>query len=189
MKQIPACCFIGHKPQEFHFGHDELYEDCLLLKAALAREIKAILAQGITTFFTGMALGADMWCAEIVLALREEAPELGIELTAVAPFAGQANRWSNDYRERYFNILERAQEVVVLQEHYAKNCLAKCGQYMADRSTHLLAVYNGSPGRTRDALEYARKRNLTCIVINPQTLVSERQSPLRRFILLKKADH
>ncbi|MEA4971303.1 MAG: SLOG family protein [Candidatus Pelethousia sp.] len=120
-----ACAFIGHKPQKFHFGYDELYEDCLRLKAVLAWEIKAMLAQGVTTFYTGMSLGADMWCAEIVLALREELPQLGIELIAVIPFEGQANRWSNDYRERYFSILDKAQAEICLQAHYSKGCLAR----------------------------------------------------------------
>lgn len=180
-----ACCFTGHRPQKFHFGYDEEYEDCIRLKVVLAREIKAMLDNGVTTFYTGMAMGTDMWCAEIVQSFQEDLPKLGIKLNAIIPFEGQANKWSNDYRERYFNILAKADNELILNNHYTKACMHQRNRYMVDHSTHIIAVFNGSAGGTKNTLDYAKNKNLTIITIDPETVGIEMSPPLRRFTLLK----
>ena len=181
----PACCFTGHRPQKLHFGYDEEYEDCIRLKMALAREIRAMLDAGVTTFYTGMGVGVDMWCAELVQSFQEDMPELGIRLNAVIPYEGQADRWSNDYRERYFDILTRADDEITLNARYTKACMQERNRYMVDSSTHIIAVYDGGAGRTKKTLEYARGKNLTVITIDPQTAGIKMSPPLRRFTLLK----
>ena len=164
----PACCFTGHKPQKFYLGSDEEHEGCIQLRAVLEREIGLLLRQGIVTYYCGMALGTDLWCAEILQSLRQGFPQ--IKLIAVIPFEGQANRWSAEYRERYFHILAHAQEEILLHRHYTKRCMMERNRYMVDHCTHLIGVYNGSPGGTQNTLEYARKQRLCLTVIHPRTL-------------------
>ena len=89
-----TCCFTGHRPQKFPWGYDEEWEDCVKLKLKLACEIEAMWKKGVTTFISGMAIGVDMWAAEIVLDLKSAYPQDTIKLIAAIPYEGQANKWS-----------------------------------------------------------------------------------------------
>lgn len=180
-----ACCFIGHRPQELHFGYNEDQEDCRRLKVALAREIKAMLDNGVTTFYTGMDMGMDMWCAEIVQSFQEDLPELGIKLNAVIPYEAQADEWSGDDRERYLKIMGKTDETIVLNSHRTQACMHERNRYMVDHSTHIIAVFDGREGETKAALEYARGNSLTVITIDPRTADIQTPPPLRRLTLLK----
>lgn len=180
-----ACCFTGHRPNKLPWGYDEEWPDCIRLKVVLATEIKAMIDRGVTTFYTGMAHGADMWCAEIVQSFQENLPELGIKLIAVIPYEGQANRWSNDYRERYFNILEKADEGVSLQEHYSKGCMQERNRYIVDHASHVIAVYGGKSGGTQYTVEYARRKNREVVVVDPSSMTPITQPPTVKLILLK----
>ena len=45
---------------------------CVALKAVLAEQITNLVEAGVTQFLSGMAEGTDIFCSEIVLALREK---------------------------------------------------------------------------------------------------------------------
>ena len=66
-----ACAFTGHRPQRFKFKYNENDPGCIALKKALRNEIEALADQGVNYFISGMALGVDMWAAEIVLELKK----------------------------------------------------------------------------------------------------------------------
>ena len=125
MSKKNTCCFTGHRPQKFPWGYDEEWEDCVKLKLKLACEIEAMWKKGVTTFISGMAIGVDMWAAEIVLDLKSAYPQDTIKLIAAIPYEGQANKWSVEYRERYFDILAQADQEVIMQEHYTKAVCTK----------------------------------------------------------------
>ena len=122
-----------------------------------------------------MAQGPDIWCAELVLDLRRAYTNTEIKLIAVLPFEGQADRWHEEYRERYFNILACADDVVTLQMHHTKACLQKRNRYLVDSSAHMIAVYNGLKGGTQFTVDYAVQKGLDIVILNPNTL--ERTQP------------
>ena len=65
------CAFTGHRPQSLPFGFNEADERCITLKQKLRDEIiRQIEENGVTHFITGMAIGVDMFAAEIVLGLK-----------------------------------------------------------------------------------------------------------------------
>lgn len=65
------CAFTGHRPQSLPFGFNETDDRCVALKEMLRRSIiKLIEEEGVAHFITGMALGVDMYAAEIVLSLK-----------------------------------------------------------------------------------------------------------------------
>ncbi|MDO5112215.1 MAG: SLOG family protein [Clostridia bacterium] len=173
-----TCCFTGHRPQKFHFGVDEQHRDCVRLKRVLEAQIKAMIDQGITTFYSGMALGTDMWCAQIVQAFQENMPERDIRLIAVVPFEGQADRWSHDFRARYCSILAKATEVVTLNARYNMACMQQRNRHMVDRASHVIAVYSGAPGGARYTVEYARGKNRTLVIIDPGSGSATIQPPV-----------
>lgn len=184
MKQ-KTCCFTGHRPTKLHYGYDEEHPDCVQLKVKLAVEIEQMRKNGVTTFLSGMAQGTDIWCAEIVLDLKRSYPSEEIRLVAILPYEGQADRWSDEYRERYFNILAKTDDVVTLQARYSKDCMHKRNRYMVDSSAHLIAVYSGERGGTQYTVDYAIQKGLDVVAINPSTLMREHKLPTKNSKIIQ----
>ena len=98
-------------------------------------------------FLTGMAQGVDQWAAEIVLAMKRSYPH--IQLIAVLPCETQANKWSQEQRERYFNTLAVCDDVITLNARYTPQCMLERNRYMVDHAGYLLAVYDGGEKAVR----------------------------------------
>lgn len=118
--QVIACAFTGHRPTRFSFKYDEEKLDCRKLKAVLAEQIGFLYQQSVTDFYTGCALGVDMWAGEAVLSLMELHPE--VKLHCIVPFAGQERKWTDEQQARYHAMLRRSSETVIMQEKYDKEC-------------------------------------------------------------------
>lgn len=69
---MKTCAFTGHRPNSFPWKYDETARDCVLLKKVLAGQIDALVGEGVTEWLSGMALGTDLWGAEIVLSLKRK---------------------------------------------------------------------------------------------------------------------
>ncbi|MEY8404836.1 SLOG family protein [Oscillospiraceae bacterium 44-34] len=164
---IERCCaFTGHRPKKFPWGYNEADTRCLALKKVLAAEIAKLVKAGYTDFLSGMAEGADTWAALTVLALKQENPAL--KLHCVLPCEGQADGWPASARERYFSILEQADEVVYVSREYSEDCMLKRNRYLVDHTACLLAVYNGEwRGGTAMTVRYAKKLGREVSILNP----------------------
>ena len=80
-QQGKTCAFSGHRPQSLPFGYCESDIHCLLLKQELEKTIIKLNSNNdVTHFITGMALGVDMYAAEIVLNLKSQYPIFWIVL-------------------------------------------------------------------------------------------------------------
>ncbi|WP_325214551.1 SLOG family protein [Oscillibacter sp.] len=168
---IEQCCaFTGHRPRKFPWGYNEADARCVALKETLAGEIAKLVDVGYMDFFSGMAEGADTWAALTVLALKKENPAL--QLHCVLPCEGQADGWSASARERYFSILEQADEVVYVSQEYCEGCMLKRNHYLVDHAACLLAVYNGEwRGGTAMTVRYARKLGREVMVLDPNAVM------------------
>ena len=186
MSKRTTCCFTGHRPQKLPWGYDEEWEDCIRLKVKLACEIEKMRRKGVTTFISGMALGVDLWAAEIVLDLKHAYPRDTIRLVAVIPYEGQADKWSNDYRERYFNVLAGADDEIVFRAHYTKACMHERNRYMVEQSAHMIAVFHGQPGGTANTVNYAETQGLHIVIINPNDLSRDEKTPYHGLTVLKQ---
>jgi len=180
-----TCCFSGHRPAKLSFGYDEEHPDCFRLKVRLLSLIDEMRKRGVTTYFSGMAQGIDIFAAEAVTDIRRTYPGDNIRLIAVIPYEGQADRWSEKYRERYFNILAKTDEVITLQKRYTENCMLERDRYMIDASAYLIAIYNGSKGGTKYTIDYAIKKGLDVTIINPDTLKKEHIPPSKTIGLFR----
>ena len=105
-----ACAFTGHRPSKLPWGNDEASPQFLAFRATIETQITALTERGTANFLSGMAEGADLVCAEIVLSLRQKNP--AIKLHCILPFVGQANKWSAFSRERYQAALSQADSVI-----------------------------------------------------------------------------
>lgn len=151
------CCFTGHRPEKLEASEREI-------KAALTREIKAAISDGYSVFISGMARGVDLWAAELVLDLRDKGE--AVRLICAVPFPGFELQWERDWRKRYHSVLERADLTKTVCPQYSRNCFQIRNQWMVDHSSQVIAVYNGTRGGTRNALEYAAARGVPVVTIS-----------------------
>jgi uncharacterized phage-like protein YoqJ len=164
-----ACAFTGHRPMKFSFGYDEEDEKCIRLKRVLAEQIETLIKCGVSMFYSGMGLGVDQWGTSIVLDKKKQYPN--VRLNAVLPCETQANRWSPEQRERYFDTLAQCDDVITLNAHYTPDCMFQRNRYLVDQAGYILAVYDGGEkGGTAYTVRYAREKNRRIIVIRPDTL-------------------
>jgi len=160
--------FTGHRPTGLLWKYNEKAEGCVHLKEVLTAQIIDLVNAGVTRFLSGMAEGADIYCAEIVLALRKENPAL--QLHCIVPFRGQADKWSPSSQARYHAILEQADQTVLISKDYTDTCMKKRNYYLVEHSSVLVAVYNGTwRSGTGQTVRYAQKLGREIILIDPVT--------------------
>ena len=167
-----TCAFIGQRPSQFPWGYDEEATDCILLKLALYNQLEHFIQNGVDEFITGLTLGADLWCAELVLALKKRYPHC--KLTCALASETQASRWSPIDRERYYQVLEQCDLAFFLYHHHSSHCIPICKRFRIDRSDFLLAVYDGKAnGSIHHMIEYAKLTKKNMVQIHPATRKKE----------------
>ena len=152
------CCCTGHRPNGFPFsyGKDEKRQKAYLERLK-QKILLAINDFGITNFISGMASGADLDFAEVVLKLRKHYP---ITLECALPCLNQTLKWSEEDKLRYESILKRANEINLISERYTPECMLKRNRYMVDKSEIVIAVFNDiQKGGTWYTINYAKKQN------------------------------
>lgn len=162
-------CFTGHRLQNLPFGFNEEDPRCTRMKRMMKRKLEEqILAQRVTHFISGMAIGVDIICAELVLELRAKYPHITLE--CAVPCKSQPYKWSDTMKERYNNILKRSDKVTVLQESYTSDCMYKRNRYMIDSADIVIAVWNGKPSGTGYTVNYAKEKGKKVYALNPDKL-------------------
>ena len=167
-KNVNSCAFTGHRPHKFPWKYAEDDPRCLSLKQTMYAEIERLAAAGVYHFFSGMALGVDLWSAQIVLDIKKEYPS--INLHCILPCEGQEIQWADSEQEQYNAILRQACEIVYVSQKYTADCMLRRNRYLVDHSSVLLAVYNGvKRSGTGATVNYARRLGREIIIINPLT--------------------
>ena len=146
------------------WGMNEEDVRCVALKQELAARLEGIYAMGYRHFLCGMAIGCDMYFAEAVLALREKHGDVTLE--AAIPCGDQPGRWNQKLRRRYNALIDHADQVTVLQIGYTPECMMRRNRYMVDRSSLLLACYDGRPGGTMNTILYAERSEVQVILVD-----------------------
>ena len=146
-----CCCLTGHR--SLPSDPDQLAE----LRQNLRRLICDLAQQGITTFYTGGALGFDTMAAMMVLELKSRLPQLRLHLAL--PYPEQAKRWSRTDRLLYEQIKEHADRVYLVSMEYSAVCMKKRNYFMVDRS-RACAYYmvNATRSGTAQTVNYARNQ-------------------------------
>ncbi len=158
-----TCCFTGHRPGKLPWRYREEDLRCVDLKLEIVQALVKIYDLGYRHFLCGMAEGCDMYFAEAVLAMREIHPDIVLE--AAIPCGDQPELWERPQRVRYNGLIDRCDKVTVLQINYTPDCMQRRNRYMIERSSLLLAVFDGRPGGTMNTILSARRRGRTVITI------------------------
>jgi uncharacterized phage-like protein YoqJ len=120
-----------------------------LLKKCIVNLVK----NGVDTFYCGMAIGFDLYAADVVLEVKKEYPN--VKLVACVPCLGQEKYYSNENKQKYENVLINCDDVVVLAEHYYNGCMFVRDRYMVDNSEYLIVYMRQKAGGTLYTLNYA----------------------------------
>ncbi len=144
-------------------GHRNYPYDAARLKAVLEK----LYTSGNRIFMSGMAVGFDLAAAEAVLALR--AQHADVVLMAVIPFRGQEERFSPKDQERFHQILEKADERVLLAERYHPDVYRVRNNFLVDHAATIVSWYDGHEGGTRYTIHRALKLRRRLIHLNPAT--------------------
>lgn len=102
---MKICAFTGHRPNSFPWKYDETAPGCVSLKTVLTEQITALADNGVTGFISGMALGVDLWAAQIVLDLRKK--NLALKLCCALPCECQEMKWPAHTQKLYRSILRQ----------------------------------------------------------------------------------
>lgn len=145
------CCFTGHRPEKLDISEREI-------KDRLYTAIQKAISDGYTTFISGMARGVDIWAAEIVVAEKKKNKE--IKLVCASPYEGFEKKWSFIEQHKYNTILKKADFVRYVCTHYSRQCFQIRNCYMVDRSSRVIAAYNGESGGTKNTIRYANSKNV-----------------------------
>ena len=107
-------------------------------------------------------MGFDLLAAETVSSLKDQYHDM--VLVAAVPYRGQYEKFTPYQKEYYYDILDKADEVVMLGESYADDCFLRRNDYMLCCSSHLIAYFNGVPkGGTYYTFKRARLRGMPVV--------------------------
>ncbi len=157
-------CFTGNRIQRLPFIFNETNNESILIKQKLEEEIKKSISNGYNHFIATMQLGVDMWAAEIVVRIKKFYPEVILE--ASLSYENQASFWTENQRERYFNILSECDYIGYASTHYTSSCSRLASKYMIDKSSLLIAVYDGNDTETMSVIDYSKTKGLNLIKIS-----------------------
>lgn len=114
--------------------------------------LKMLILKGASDFYAGGALGWDMLCEEAVIALRKNlAPHIKLHLVLPCPPEEQTAHWSSFDKEVYRKILEAADSVEVLSEHYTKDCMKNRNARLAELGDVCVCYYDENRRRSGTA--------------------------------------
>lgn len=148
-----TCCFTGHRklPQN-------KIENIVL---NLALEVDNLIAQGVTDFISGGALGFDQIAASLIIAKKEMG--LKIRLIFALPCKNQDEFWDDEQKRLYHNILAEADETIYVSEEYSNGCMKKRNRYMVDHSAYCVCALLHPMSGTDQTVRYARQKGLRIV--------------------------
>ncbi len=151
--------FTGHRPLKiigsYSTENNPKYDQCC------DRIREALYSLNPSKVISGMALGVDIWAAEICV-------EMEIPFIAAIPFVGQERMWSYEAKQQYNSLLRQAEEVkVVCEGRYHASKMQIRNEWMVDNADEIIAVWDGSSGGTSNCVKYAKEQGKKIYRIDP----------------------
>lgn len=167
-EKYKICCMIGEQLDQFPWIHkgdpSNLYT--FEYQSLLKRTLQKLIAEGYNYFICDGTNGANLDFAEEVLFLRDfEFPHIKLEVAI--PCRNQDNTWNNSDKKRYQEIIELADEVLLISEEVTESCLRECNEYIINKSNIVLAFLNEKGNsQAHTFFAYAKQKNIKTILLN-----------------------
>ena len=150
---MKTCCFTGHR----------IIKITPELVQRLKDTIIELIEQGVTDFYDGGALGFDMLCAETVIELKAEYPDIKLHLLLPCPPEEQVKGWNKAQIARYNEILQAADSVTVLSEHYTDDCMKQRNERLVELSDCCICYCTNPRSGTGQTVRMAREKGIDVI--------------------------
>lgn len=162
------CCVVGDNSLEFPWNyknkHCKKYKNYLINMFNKAESL--VKKENYTHFILGCTVGVDMDFAEAVIFLRDKVCN-HIKLEIVLACVRKDIKWSCEEEFRYNSILENADKVTILSEHYNSFSIKTSNKYIVDKANLVLAFWNlKENGKTYNTIYYARDKNKLLEIID-----------------------
>ncbi len=153
------CCFTGYRPSKMPFELNSKNKEYIRFENKLIDAIFSLTSEESLTFYSGVAMGFDIIAAETVLLLKNAKSNGDIKLICAVPFKNQAEKYTDEWKKRYQNVLKNADEVIYVSQEYHRGCYQRRNEFMVDKSDTVITWFDGQSGGTLNTLIYAKKKN------------------------------
>lgn len=182
-KSMYRVCLTGHRPKDVaqfmpqgcnpYDLHNQFW---MGLMNNLLTHIKDLLDQhpeGLE-LHSGMALGADMAWAGVIVVARNRFGADKIRFVADCPLPTQASRWPQKSQAVWQHVVSLADTVnYVTEGAYYPSVMEERNQMMIKDCDECIAFWSGKDhGGTYNGVQDARKNNVQIFQIKPQTVTS-----------------
>ena len=157
-ERILSCCFTGYRPQKFPFKLERSDPDYIEFENRLITTIAELVNENCLTFYSGMAMGFDIIAAECVLIVAQAKKDRAVKLICAIPFLDQAKSYPPEWKKRYDGILAQCDQTVLISNEYYRRCYYDRNRFMVENSDFVLTWFDGSPGGTKNTVDYAKSK-------------------------------
>lgn len=163
----------GHRPPKLGgYGKNPLSD---WVSSQLKSSLEAfILKHENIALYTGMAQGADQKAAFEAAMLRRAYPGRVIRIIAAVPSPQQPERWPQAAKDHWKHILDNyADEVHLTASEHSPWVNFHRNRFIVSNCQLLIAVWDGSDGGTKHAVDEAMRSRQPIWRINPKNKTSE----------------
>ena len=166
-----TCCFAGYRPHKYGFKLCDDNPEFNELQENIISAVEKSYEDGYRTFLCGGAMGFDLLCAEHVLKLKQNHPD--IKLICMLPFEGQAKRFSKLWLEKYNAVLKECDNIEYITPTYIHGCYFTRTEKMITASTRLITYFDGKAGGTDRCIACAQFNHLDIINLSKGTPIPD----------------
>ena len=172
MKKEVVCAVVSVPVEKLPYKYNEAEESVIMLKAKLSAILQQAAADTTLTVMTNGEFGIPLWCLEMAQASKW----LGhsIKTAIVVPCDEQDTGWAEDWRDRYYKIIETADSAPALPLEYTDICSSvedrydMADRYMIDNCDFVIAVT--AEDEVPGAVEWAKSRDKQIVYFDAETL-------------------
>ncbi|MBR1432760.1 SLOG family protein [Ruminococcus sp.] len=150
---MKTCCFTGHRIIKITPELVQMLKDTII----------KLIERGVTDFYNGGAIGFDMLAAETVIALKAEYSDIKLHMLLPCPPEEQVKGWNKAKIARYNKILQTANSITVLAEHYTKECMKLRNERLVELADCCVCYCTNPRSGTGQTLRMAREKGIDVI--------------------------
>ena len=156
---MKSCSFTGHRKIKITPELIRRLKDTILYVVGL----------GVTEFYAGGSWGFDMLCEQTVIEMQKEYSTVKLHLILPCPPEEQTKGWNATLVSEYKKILEYADSVTVLSEHYTDECMKKRNARLVELADYCICYCTNRRSGTGQTVRMAENKGIPVINIANKT--------------------
>jgi len=130
---------------------------------------------GYTDFYAGGAIGWDTYCAQMVLDLRQDYPNIALHLVLPCSKEEQTEKWTTAQVNAYDTILMQADSCEFITEEYSKDCMRLRNRRLVKLADCIICYHKLTLSRsgTSQTLRLASQKGISVINLSPDGTLFE----------------